>query len=95
MKVATAFLASATVLLTNTVTASAIPIGDVSVVENGNIKRQSCVNTATSRECWGDYSIDTNWYVTPGHLNIPPSDALRPVQRVGCSRTAFTGAGRS
>jgi hypothetical protein len=34
------------------------------VVERGNIKRQSCDNTATSRDCWGDYSIDTNWYVT-------------------------------
>lgn len=28
--------------------------------------RQSCENTATSRNCWGDYSIDTDWYsVTP------------------------------
>jgi hypothetical protein len=26
----------------------------------------SCENTATSRSCWGDYSIDTDWYsVTP------------------------------
>lgn len=25
-------------------------------------KRASCDNTATSRDCWGDYSIDTNWY---------------------------------
>ncbi|KAH8878910.1 hypothetical protein GQ53DRAFT_673202, partial [Thozetella sp. PMI_491] len=24
--------------------------------------RASCDNTATSRDCWGDYSIDTNWY---------------------------------
>ncbi|KAK0734746.1 laccase precursor [Lasiosphaeria miniovina] len=24
--------------------------------------RQSCDNTATSRSCWGDYSIDTNYY---------------------------------
>lgn len=23
----------------------------------------SCENTATSRDCWGDYSIDTNYYV--------------------------------
>jgi hypothetical protein len=95
MKVATAFLASATALFANSVTASVIPIGDVSVVENGNIKRQSCVNTATSRECWGDYSIDTNWYVTTLLPQYPPSSALRPVQRVGCFRTAFTGAGRS
>ncbi|KAH8818025.1 laccase precursor [Hyaloscypha sp. PMI_1271] len=28
--------------------------------------RQSCENTATSRNCWGDYSIDTDYYsVTP------------------------------
>ncbi|RDW66476.1 putative Laccase-2 [Coleophoma cylindrospora] len=26
--------------------------------------RASCDNTATSRDCWGDYSIDTNWYTT-------------------------------
>lgn len=26
----------------------------------------SCANSATSRSCWGAYSIDTNWYnVTP------------------------------
>jgi len=26
----------------------------------------SCENTATSRNCWGNYSIDTNYYdVTP------------------------------
>ncbi|KAH7350933.1 laccase precursor [Rhexocercosporidium sp. MPI-PUGE-AT-0058] len=24
--------------------------------------RQSCENTATSRSCWGNYSIDTDWY---------------------------------
>lgn len=30
-----------------------------------NLKpRQSCENTATSRDCWGDYSIDTNYYVS-------------------------------
>nr|CAM12502.1 laccase precursor [Helotiaceae sp. UHH 1-13-18-4] len=27
-------------------------------------KRASCANTATSRSCWGDYSIDTDWYST-------------------------------
>lgn len=25
-------------------------------------KRASCQNTPTSRDCWGDYNIDTNWY---------------------------------
>lgn len=46
----------------------------------------SCANTATSRNCWGDYSIDTNWYdvvptngVTRGKsitscLLLPPTD---------------------
>jgi FtsP/CotA-like multicopper oxidase with cupredoxin domain len=29
---------------------------------SGVAKRASCANTATSRDCWGDYSIDTNWY---------------------------------
>lgn len=26
--------------------------------------RASCENTATSRDCWGDYSIDTDYYTT-------------------------------
>lgn len=26
--------------------------------------RASCENTPTSRSCWGDYSIDTNYYVS-------------------------------
>lgn len=30
-----------------------------------NLKpRASCENTATSRDCWGDYSIDTDYYTT-------------------------------
>lgn len=38
----------------------------VSPVNSNVAKRASCTNTATSRDCWGDYSIDTNWYdVTP------------------------------
>jgi hypothetical protein len=29
-------------------------------------QNSSCENNATSRSCWGDYSIDTDWYsVTP------------------------------
>ncbi len=46
--------------------ASAIPL--VSSNSNTFTTRQttSCDNTATSRSCWGDYSIDTDWYtVTP------------------------------
>lgn len=27
----------------------------------------SCANSATSRDCWGDYSIDTNYYVSVPH----------------------------
>ncbi|PQE21062.1 putative Laccase-2 protein [Rutstroemia sp. NJR-2017a WRK4] len=34
--------------------------------QNSTNSTTSCANTATSRNCWGDYSIDTNWYdVTP------------------------------
>ena len=45
--------------------ASAIPFpsGDSSLLLR---QSASCENTATSRSCWGDYSIDTDWYsVTP------------------------------
>lgn len=32
----------------------------------------SCENSATSRDCWGDYSIDTNYYVrySSAHLIV-------------------------
>ncbi len=46
--------------------ASAIPL--TSSTSNDFTTRQttSCDNTATSRSCWGDYSIDTDWYtLTP------------------------------
>lgn len=37
-----------------------------SVVLLDQRQNSSCENTATSRECWGDYSIDTDYYtVTP------------------------------
>jgi hypothetical protein len=29
-----------------------------------------CVNTATSRGCWGDYSIDTNFYEETPHTGV-------------------------
>lgn len=29
---------------------------------------ESCQNSATSRSCWGNYSIDTNYYVRPPPL---------------------------
>ena len=34
----------------------------------------SCENTATSRSCWGDYSIDTDWYSV-----IPETGVTREV----------------
>ncbi|KUJ18329.1 laccase from botrytis Aclada At 1.67 A resolution [Mollisia scopiformis] len=45
--------------------ASTIPF--TASTSNGLATRQTtCDNTATSRSCWGDYSIDTDWYtVTP------------------------------
>lgn len=42
--------------------ASAIPLVSDLVAR----QTTSCDNTATSRSCWGDYSIDTDFYsVTP------------------------------
>lgn len=36
------------------------------IVTSPLTKRASCDNTATSRSCWGDYDIDTDYYsVTP------------------------------
>lgn len=32
--------------------------------EDVQVKRASCDNTATSRNCWGDYDLNTNWYTT-------------------------------
>lgn len=28
------------------------------------LSRDTCDNSATDRGCWGDYSIDTNYYVS-------------------------------
>ncbi|KAF8858876.1 hypothetical protein BDZ45DRAFT_704516 [Acephala macrosclerotiorum] len=63
MKITLATLLSATFARS---LASAIPYA--ASTSNGLATRQntSCENTATSRSCWGDYSIDTDWYtVTP------------------------------
>ncbi|KAJ8062156.1 hypothetical protein OCU04_008716 [Sclerotinia nivalis] len=30
----------------------------------------SCAHSATSRSCWGDYSIDTNWYDVTPHTGV-------------------------
>ena len=35
----------------------------------------SCANTATSRSCWGDYSIDTDWYSV-----VPDTGVTREVR---------------
>ncbi|KAF7883499.1 uncharacterized protein EAF02_005419 [Botrytis sinoallii] len=47
------------------VSASAIPVVRSPLTPRQNTTA-SCANSATSRSCWGEYSIDTNWYdVTP------------------------------
>jgi len=43
-------------------------LGAIAAQEPGVIARRNepCENTATSRRCWGEYSIDTDWLeVTP------------------------------
>lgn len=82
MKAASAFLAPAAALLA-VATASVIPLGDVAVMEHGNIKRQYCDNNPGSRDCWGEYSIDTNWYVLLRHLDSFLLMPVRLVMRVG------------
>lgn len=45
--------------------ASAVPLSSNSLSTTLN-PRASCENTATSRSCWGEYSVDTDYYsVTP------------------------------
>ena len=58
MKAVLSVLAAASALFTRVSNASAIPAKDVAV------KRESCDNTATSRQCWGDYDLDTDWLVS-------------------------------
>ena len=36
--------------------------------------KSPCENTATSRSCWGDYSIDTDWYTTIPSTGITRGD---------------------
>jgi hypothetical protein len=55
MKTVLSLLAAASAIFESITNASAIPAKDISV------KRQSCENTATSRDCWGDYDLTTNW----------------------------------
>ena len=42
--------------------ATAVGQADVSITPEYTPIRTPCDNTPTSRGCWGDYSIDTNWY---------------------------------
>lgn len=48
--------------LASSVTAAIIPSHDH--LHHNLAPRASCDNTATSRDCWGDYSIDTDYYTT-------------------------------
>ncbi|KAH9213418.1 laccase precursor [Leptodontidium sp. 2 PMI_412] len=53
----------ATLLAFSASLAAAIPL--TSNLKPSPLKpRQACENTATSRSCWGNYSIDTDWYET-------------------------------
>jgi hypothetical protein len=47
-------------LLTHTAAAYSLPV--TSELKQAN-PRASCEHTATSRQCWGDYDISTNWQV--------------------------------
>lgn len=53
-------------------------------LQNDLKPRASCENTATSRDCWGDYSIDTDYYTT-----IPDTGVTREywlsIQEAPCS----------
>lgn len=51
-------IAAATVLFSQAHTA-AVPAVQPKDVQ---VKRASCDNTATSRNCWGDYDLNSNWY---------------------------------
>ncbi len=47
--------------------------------------RQSCDNTPTSRSCWGEYSIDTNYYDTTPDTGVV-SEHWLSVVNVTCYR---------
>lgn len=47
--------------------AASIPSRDV---QHDLKPRASCQNTATSRDCWGDYSIDTDYYNVVPDTNV-------------------------
>ncbi|KAG9234870.1 putative laccase-2 [Amylocarpus encephaloides] len=58
---------SALTALASSSLSSAIPLAAES---SALAARQSCENTATSRSCWGDYSIDTNYYETVPNTGV-------------------------
>lgn len=35
-----------------------------------SLKRRSCEHSPTSRACWGDYSIDTDYYAETPHTGV-------------------------
>jgi hypothetical protein len=56
MKTVLSLLAAASAIFGGFANASAIP-----TTKDISVKRQSCENTATSRDCWGEYNLNTNW----------------------------------
>ncbi|KAK0612001.1 multicopper oxidase-domain-containing protein [Immersiella caudata] len=76
--------------------ASIIPYhNSVRVVHEPTLKpRQACENTPTSRQCWGEYSLDTNYYeVTPDTgrtVEYWLSAEEHPCAPDGYSRTCMT-----
>ena len=57
-----------------------------SPVSGALMPRASCDNTATSRDCWGDYSIDTDYY-TDG----PDTGVIREVMLSFSLNSDYTG----
>ena len=42
-----------------------------------NVERASCDNTATSRNCWGEYDLNTNWYTTTPDTGVTREVSLK------------------
>jgi hypothetical protein len=42
----------------------------IALAPNMMIERQACENSPTSRGCWGEYSIDTDWYSTVPNTGV-------------------------
>jgi hypothetical protein len=53
--------------------ASVIPLASDLIAE-----RQACENSPTSRSCWGEYDIDTDFYAT-----VPNTGVIREVSHLG------------